>query len=251
MKNDRNASLLTKNKLGNINGQDGQLHYLEAVDAFARLTYQSVYVIDYTDMSFEYISPNPLFLNGHTAEAVLQMGYDFYFKNVPTQDLELLTLINETGFDFYDRLPVEERKLYSITYDFHLVQPDGKQLLINHKLTPLLLTAEGRMWKSMCIVSLSHYKTAGNARIYKQGSPDLWELLTGKRIWRKQEKPVFSDREIEVLRLHAQGLTINEIAERIFVSPDTVKYYRRKIFERLEVDNIVAALAYAVNSKII
>jgi DNA-binding NarL/FixJ family response regulator len=54
-----------------------------------------------------------------------------------------------------------------------------------------------------------------------------------------------------VLRLYAQGLTINQIAARIFVTPDTVKYYRRRIFERLEVSNIVEALSSAVNSKLI
>ncbi len=56
---------------------------------------------------------------------------------------------------------------------------------------------------------------------------------------------------MEILHLHAQGLTINQIAEKIFVSPDTVKYYRRRIFDRLNVSNIAEALAYAVNSKMI
>ena len=163
----------------------------------------------------------------------------------------MLTLINEVGFDFYAQLPVDERKLYSITYDFHLTDKSGKQTLINHKLTPLFLTADGKMWKSMCVVSLSHHQEAGNVRIYKQGSGEIWELVAGKRIWHKSEKPVLTERELEVLRLHAQGFTINQIAEKLFVVPDTIKYYRRRIFERLEVSNIVEALSAAVNSKLI
>lgn len=250
MKN--NSSLLTKNKLGEIPETDRhEQHYLEVVKAFARLTYESVYLIDYTNMSFEYVSENPLFLCGHSAEDVLQLGYEFYFRHVPEKDLELLELINEVGFDFYANVPENERKLYSITYDFHLVNKDGKAILINHKLTPLFLTQNGSMWKSMCIVSLSHHQTAGNVRIYKQGSDEMWELNVGKKIWRKSAKPVLTDREIEVLRLYAQGLSINQIAEKIFVAPDTVKYYRRQIFERLEVSNIADALAHAVNNKLI
>ncbi|RPD39478.1 helix-turn-helix transcriptional regulator [Chitinophaga barathri] len=252
MKKESLSGLLTKNKLGEIPETDRQdQHYLEVVKAFARLTYESVYLIDYTNMSFEYVSENPLFLCGHSAEAVLQMGYDFYLRHVPEQDLELLALINEAGFDFYANLPEEEKKLYSITYDFHLADKDGKQLLINHKLTPLFLTRDGRMWKSMCIVSLSHHQAAGNARIYKQGSGEIWELPPGKRTWHKSAKPVLTEREIEVLRLHAQGFSIQQIAEKIFVAPDTVKYYRRRIFERLEVNNIMDALSHAVNSKLI
>lgn len=103
----------------------------------------------------------------------------------------------------------------------------------------------------MCIVSISTHQEAGNIFIYKQGTDDIWELDINEKIWRKSEKPKLSNRELEILRLHAQGLTINQIAEKIFVAPDTVKYYRRRIFERLNVGNMVEALSYAVNSRII
>lgn len=253
MKNNTNSGLLTKNRLGKISEQDHlqQQHYLEAVKSFARLTYESIYVIDYEKMAFEYVSENPLFLCGYTADEVLSMGYDFYFKNVPEKDLELLTLINEAGFDFFKKSPANAKKLYSITYDFHLIDKDGKHILINHKLTPLFLTNDEKIWKAMCLVSISHHKNAGNVFIHKQGTEETWELNIESNIWRKSEKPKLTKREIEILQLHAQGLTINQIAEKIFVSSDTVKYYRRRIFERLGVSNMVEALSYVVNNKII
>lgn len=253
MKSNVNSSLLTKNRIKKTSEEDHlqQQNYLEVVKSFARLTYESVYVIDYEKMGFEYVSENPLFLCGYSSEEVLKMGYEFYFKNVPEKDLELLNLINEAGFDFFAKLPSEERKQYSITYDFHLVNRDGKHILINHKLTPLFLTSDEKIWKSMCIVSIAHHKNAGNVYIHKQGTDETWELNTGNGVWRKSEKPKLSKREIEILRLHAQGLTINQIAEKIFVSSDTVKYYRRRIFERLGVSNMVEALSYAVNNKMI
>ena len=248
-----NSSLLTKNKVGKISEDDHlqQQDYLEVVASFARLTYESIYVIDYEKMAFEYVSENPLFLCGYSAEEVIAMGYEFYFKNVPAKDLELLHLINEAGFDFFEKLPGSTKKSYSITYDFHLMNKDGKQTLINHRLTPLFLSSEEKMWKAMCIVSISHHKNAGNVCIYKQGSDETWELNAANGVWRKSEKAKLSKREVEILLLHAQGLTISQIAEKIFVSSDTVKYYRRRIFERLGVSNIVEALSYAVNNRII
>lgn len=253
MKNNVNSSLVTKNRLGRISEDDllAPQHYLEAVKAFARLTYESIYVIDYENMAFEYVSENPLFLCGHSSEEVLAMGYDFYFKYVPEKDLELLTRINEAGFDFFKKLPVDAKKLYSITYDFHLVNQDCKHVLINHKLTPLFLTSDEKMWKAICIVSISHHKSAGNICIHKQGTDETWELNIENNIWRKSEKPKLTRREIEILQLHAQGLTISQIAEKIFVSSDTVKYYRRRIFERLGVNTTVEALSYVINNKII
>ncbi|MFB6454128.1 response regulator transcription factor [Chitinophaga sp. Hz27] len=252
MKNAPTSSLLTKNKLGEITNTDQQeQHYLEVIKAFARLSYESIYLIDYSNISFEYVSDNPLFLCGNTAEEVLQMGYEFYFRHVPEKDLAILSILNEAGFDFYAQLPENERKLYCISYDFHLVHKDGKEILVNHKLTPLFLTPEGKVWKSMCMVSLSHQQTAGNVCIYKQGSKEIWKLNLETKIWTKSTKPTLTERELEVLRMHAQGYSIQQIAEKIFVAPDTIKYYRRRIFERLEVSNIADALANAVNNKLL
>lgn len=247
------SSLLNRNNIGKVSEEDHfkNQDYLEAINAFTRLTYESIYVIDYEKMSFEYVSDNPLFLCGLSAEEVKNMGYEFYFRNVPQEDLEMLSILNEAGFDFYEKLSASEKKLYSITYDFHLINKDNKKVLINHKLTPMILTAEGKLWKSLCTVSISNSKSAGNIYIYKQGSDEMWTLDTQTRTWQKSSKASLTKKEIQVLQLHAQGLTINEIAEKLCVAPDTIKYYRRRIFERLNVNTVFEALSYAVNRKII
>jgi hypothetical protein len=141
-----------------------------------------------------------LFLCGYSPEEVLKMGYEFYFKNVPEDDLVLLNLINNTGFDFYDKLPNnEKRKLYSISYDFHLKGKYNKPILINHKLTPLFLNEKGAVWKSLCIVSISHSQKAGNVVINKQGSDVFWELDLLSGVWIAKDKPKLKEKELEIL----------------------------------------------------
>ena len=253
MENEKH-SLLNRNRIKAVSDNDKvQLNdYLEVVKSFVKMTYQSVYVIDYEKVKFEYVSINPLFLCGYTAEEVLEMSYEFYFKNVPEEDLALLNLINNAGFDFYDKLPNnEDRKLFSISYDFHLKGKYDKPILINHKLTPLFLNEKGAVWKSLCIVSISHKQKAGNVIINKEGSSVLWELDLSSGIWIVKDKPKLKGKELEMLRLYAQGLTINQIAEKMFVTPDTIKYYRRKIFEAFDVKNFTEALSFAIDNKII
>lgn len=54
-----------------------------------------------------------------------------------------------------------------------------------------------------------------------------------------------SSREMEVLQLMAQGLSNQEISERLFVSLNTVKTHSSKIFEKMEVKRRTQAIEMA------
>jgi DNA-binding NarL/FixJ family response regulator len=54
-----------------------------------------------------------------------------------------------------------------------------------------------------------------------------------------------TSREHVVLRLVARGLSTREIAERIGLSPNTVKSHARSLFTKLGAHNRVQALAVA------
>ncbi|EDP96141.1 LuxR C-terminal-related transcriptional regulator [Kordia algicida OT-1] len=242
-----------RNSVDNISDDDQKqtANYLEPISAFARTTYKSIYVIDYQAKGFEYVSDNPLFLCGHTADEVKEMGYAFYFKYVIKPDLDLLLTINTAGFEFYEKIPLEDRKNHTISYDYHLKNNEGKVILINQKLTPIFLTNEGKIWKALCIISLSAEQKSGNIKVYKKGDNKVFKYDLEGGFWKTQEKIKLTSREKEILQYSTRGYTINEIAKTIFVSPDTVKFHRRKLFDKLEVANISEAIAYATNNKLI
>jgi pSer/pThr/pTyr-binding forkhead associated (FHA) protein len=56
----------------------------------------------------------------------------------------------------------------------------------------------------------------------------------------------FTQRQVQVLRLMARGLSNKEIGERLFVSERTVKAYVSSIFEKLQVKKRAAAVAAAL-----
>jgi DNA-binding CsgD family transcriptional regulator len=56
----------------------------------------------------------------------------------------------------------------------------------------------------------------------------------------------FTQRQIQVLRLLARGLSNKQIAERLFVSERTVKAYLSSIFEKLQVQKRAGAVAAAL-----
>ncbi|MCB0041204.1 MAG: helix-turn-helix transcriptional regulator, partial [Caldilinea sp.] len=54
-----------------------------------------------------------------------------------------------------------------------------------------------------------------------------------------------TEREQEVLRLMAQGLTYQQMAEQLIVSINTVRYYVRNVYSKLDVHRRGAAIARA------
>jgi DNA-binding NarL/FixJ family response regulator len=60
-----------------------------------------------------------------------------------------------------------------------------------------------------------------------------------------------SDRELEVLRLIANGKDNAEIARDLYISPKTVKNHISNILMKLQIDNRIQAAVYAVRSGIV
>jgi two-component system, NarL family, response regulator LiaR len=60
-----------------------------------------------------------------------------------------------------------------------------------------------------------------------------------------------TDREREVLALMVEGLNNNEIADRLVVSPSTVKFHIANIYMKLGVENRVAAVTTALQRKLV
>lgn len=60
-----------------------------------------------------------------------------------------------------------------------------------------------------------------------------------------------TNREIEVLRLIAQGMINKEIATKLFISEKTVKNHVSNIFRKINVADRTQAAIYAINNKIV
>ena len=60
-----------------------------------------------------------------------------------------------------------------------------------------------------------------------------------------------SKRELEVIRLIAEGFTNPQISEKLFVSPHTVTTHRRNILQKLGANNTASVVMYAVQAGLV
>jgi two-component system NarL family response regulator len=63
--------------------------------------------------------------------------------------------------------------------------------------------------------------------------------------------PRLTSRELEVLKLVAQGMSNKEIAAELYISENTVKNHVRNILEKLHLHSRMEAVVYAVREKIL
>jgi DNA-binding NarL/FixJ family response regulator len=75
--------------------------------------------------------------------------------------------------------------------------------------------------------------------------------LTGPSTRATAVPDALTEREIEVLRLLAQGLSNAQIAEHLVVSLFTVKAHLRSIFGKLDVPSRTAAARYAIDHNLV
>jgi DNA-binding NarL/FixJ family response regulator len=97
-----------------------------------------------------------------------------------------------------------------------------------------------------------------NIRIlYKGGSPltpsiarIIFQNIQQQQIGKK-EKIYLSSRETEVLNGLVKGLTYKMIAQKHFISVDTVRSYIRCVYEKLEVHSRSEAIVRAINDRLV
>lgn len=120
---------------------------------------------------------------------------------------------------------------------------ENKVILVHQELTPLFLNENGKIWKVLCIISLSVANGPGNIKIHKDGDNTIFTYNLEPDCWVTSTKIELSARETKILRYSSRGFTVNNIAKEIQISPDTVKFHHKKLFEKLEVSNISEAIA--------
>jgi len=77
-------------------------------------------------------------------------------------------------------------------------------------------------------------------------SPEVQKILAEFSI---SDKPKLTRREREVLELIAAGVTTQQIADKLFVSPLTIETHRRNLMQKFGVNNAPAMIRAAIEHK--
>ncbi len=79
----------------------------------------------------------------------------------------------------------------------------------------------------------------------------LQQIMVNKPVAPGKQQAGLTDREVEILLLLCDGLSNEQISERIHLSYDTVKWHRSNILNKCECKNILSLYKYAIKNDLV
>ena len=65
------------------------------------------------------------------------------------------------------------------------------------------------------------------------------------------QKHSLTNREIQILELLSQGLSSAEIAQQLFISPNTVEFHRKQLLRKTDSRNVAHLIGNAFRNKLL
>jgi DNA-binding NarL/FixJ family response regulator len=79
-------------------------------------------------------------------------------------------------------------------------------------------------------------------------SPSISDKIFSLNIFKDSDDDVLSNRELEILKLIAEGVTNKKIAGQLSISVKTVETYRSRIMQKLDLHSTAALIKYAIRN---
>lgn len=169
-------------------------------------------------------------------------------ESLQNNDCDIITLdINLRDKNGLDIIP-----------DILRINPDVKILALSimpeerYAIKALRLGAMGYLTKDstpeelLKAINLAH---EGKKYISEELANILVNVIDGAQKKFLHEK--LSERELEILQLIGRGQSVNEIAGQLFISPNTVRTYRSRIIEKLNLHKAADLIHYAINHNLV
>lgn len=155
-------------------------------------------------------------------------------------DIDFVIEAEKTTLEKIKEIGLQHQLSLKTSYCFRMRVADGSYHLFHHQAILLAKDDEGNLTTALHIhTDMQHITQVNNKIILINGigkrndycQMDLSEKSLNIPI------PLLSKREMEVLTLLARGLSSQQIAEKLFISVQTVRVHRKHLLKKMETTN--------------
>ncbi len=169
---------------------------------------------------------------------------DLCLKNKPDLLMLDITLPNTNGIELIKQIKKEIPKLPVLIFSMH-----DENLYAMHAIKA---GASGYLHKNQPFEKyLEAIQTVLDGKKYL--SATMVQLIADRIHTGDDESPQdkLSFREFQTLKMLASGLTVSDIAEKLFLSVKTISMYRSRILQKLKLKNNSELISFAIKNKLL
>lgn len=208
-------------------------------------TDQAILVLNHSTSQYDFVSDNITNLVGFSAADFIEKGGEFAEGLVHPSDLEFLKRV---VYPAYSRClamiaPLEGTET-KFSHTCRLRKADGTYSQFLHQSVPLSFENDQVLISLLVVTDIS---------MFKKDSTIAYRAIQFEKSGRTRVlaacssgNSMFSEREIEVLAMTAQGLTEKQIADRLSLSIFTIKTHRKNMFRKARVKNSAELVRYGI-----
>jgi DNA-binding CsgD family transcriptional regulator/PAS domain-containing protein len=206
------------------------------------------FMIDFSKMQYVYISKSISNVLGYSNEAFMNGGLDFAIEIIHPEDKSRLEEIHDKLFQYLYSVPLKERKDLKFAFNLRVKRDDGKYIHLLQETVFLDISTDGHpLCDFSTCTDISSHKKDNNLKLNifkrKHNSFDqVFEFEVG------EQPDLLTNRQIEILNLLSHGFTTNQIAQKLFLSIETVKIHRKNILARTGAKNSTEAVNMILRS---
>jgi len=155
-----------------------------------------------------------------------------------------ITLTNTNGIELIKQIKKELPKLPILVFSMH-----DENLYAVHAIKA---GAAGYLHKNQSFEKyIEAIQTVLSGKKYL--SPTMIQLIADRIHSGDEENPQdkLSFREFQTLKMLASGLTVSDIAEKLFLSVKTISMYRSRILQKLKLKNNSELISFAIKNKLL
>ncbi|MGK7391654.1 MAG: response regulator transcription factor [Candidatus Cyclobacteriaceae bacterium M2_1C_046] len=210
------------------------------------------WVLNFHNLDLDYVHPGTKDVLGVDSE---DFTMEKLLNMLPPEELIILKKKEALTADFlFNFLKPEQMPFYKIVYFFRVQDTKGNLHNMLHQATTLTVSDTGRVEHSLGIhTDISHLSLTRNQKvsfISLSGGPSYFNLDPEIETFDPENScPVgalsktFSKRELEVIKLFAEGLSSAEAAERMNISKHTVITHRKNMLAKSNCSNMTELVA--------
>jgi DNA-binding CsgD family transcriptional regulator len=217
------------------------------------------FIVNFENITMDFVHEGVKDLLGMEPE---DFSMENCFEIMHPEDLASMNEKEAVVFDFFfNKIPREDLFLYKTVYVMRFKHSDGTYKTFLHQSSIFSVSDDGKIEQSLCVhtdithlnIPINHNvsfisskkqsyhyaKHSGTYSIIDENSADLFKI---------RFKDIFSKREKEIIEILSKGLTFNEIAKKLFVSPHTINTHKKNILNKSRCKNTPELIAkYYIN----